>query len=71
MKKLVAIVAAMVLALSAFAMAETVAFNDPAAVRPESIEYPVQGLSWNATTEIYTLSYTLSLHDALPIFLCN
>ena len=52
MKKLVAIVAAMVLALSAFAMAETVAFNDPAAVRPESIEYPVQGLSWNATTDV-------------------
>ena len=53
MKKLIAIAAAsMILTTPVIAMAEPVAFNDPAAQRPESIEYPVQGLSWNVTTDL-------------------
>ena len=53
MKKLMAIAAAtLLLTTSMTAMAEGVAFNDPAAERPESIEYPVEGLSWAATTDV-------------------
>ena len=52
MKKIIAITLALMLILASAALAEAVAFNDPAAVRPETIEYPVQGLSWNATTDV-------------------
>ena len=54
MKKLISIVLALAMLLSCCsALAETVAFNDPAAVKPESIgEYPVTGLSWSATTDV-------------------
>ncbi len=53
MKKLIAIaMATFMLQTPAAVMAEAVAFNDPAAVKPETIEYPVEGLSWNATTDI-------------------
>lgn len=53
MKKFVAMILALVMCmLTLGAMAESAAFNDPAAVRPESIEYPTTGLSWNATTEL-------------------
>ena len=54
MKKFVAMILALVMCTFTLgALAEsTVAFNDPAAVRPESIEYPTSGLSWNATTEL-------------------
>lgn len=53
MKKLLVLALVLMLALGqSIAMAETVAFNDPAAVRPETIDYPVQGLSWNVTTDI-------------------
>src|SRR5210317_951156 len=34
----------------------------------EPVLYSVFFFNDTATTEIYTLSYTLSLHDALPIF---
>lgn len=53
MKKMITFaLASMMLMTSVTAMAETVAFNDPAAVRPETIEYPAEGLSWNVTSDI-------------------
>ena len=54
MKKFLAAVLVLVLTLScgAMAFADGVAFNDPDAVRPESIEYLTTGLSWNATTDV-------------------
>lgn len=53
MKKIITMaLASMMLMTSATAMAESVAFNDPNAERPETIEYPVEGLSWSATTNV-------------------
>lgn len=53
MKKRIAIVTALMMLLTpATVMADTIAFNDPEAVRPESIEYPVEGLSWDVTTDV-------------------
>lgn len=53
MKKILSLCLTFLLLLcAASAGAQSVAFNDPAAVKPESIEYPVTGLSWNATTEV-------------------
>ena len=53
MKKMITVaLASMMLMTSVTAMADSVSFNDPNAERPESIEYPVQGLSWNATTDV-------------------
>lgn len=53
MKKLTAVVLALIMSLLTLgALADAVAFNDPAAVRPESIEYPTTGLSWSATTDL-------------------
>lgn len=64
MKKILSLCLALVMLLSCCsAMAETVAFNDPAAVKPESIgEYPVTGLSWSATTEVKANeTYTIAM----------
>lgn len=53
MKKIIAmILTCAMLTVPVSAMAETVAFNDPEAVRPETIEYPVEGLSWDVTTDV-------------------
>lgn len=63
MKKILAVCLALVLSLtSVAALAQSVAFNDPAAVRPESIEYPVSGLSWSAKTDMKANeSYTIAM----------
>lgn len=63
MKKFLTLCLALALLLSlTTAGAETVAFNDPAAVRPESVEYPVTGLSWSATTEVRAKeTYTIAM----------
>ena len=53
MKKILSLCLALVMLLSCCSALAEVAFNDPAAVKPETIgEYPVTGLSWSATTEV-------------------
>ena len=63
MKKLLAICLTLALLVcSAAALAEAVAYNDPAAVRPESIDYPATGLSWNVTTDLKANeNYTIAM----------
>ena len=64
MKKLLSLCLVLLLLLGCgtSALAETIAFNDPAAVKPESIEMPVTGLGWNATTEVKAKeNYTIAM----------
>ena len=62
MKKLFALCLTLMLLLGNVAMAQTVAFNDPAAVKPETVAYPVTGLSWAATTTVKAKEpYTIAM----------
>ena len=63
MKKILSLCLALVMLLSCCSALAEVAFNDPAAVKPETIgEYPVTGLSWSATTEVKANeTYTIAM----------
>lgn len=63
MRKILGIALVLMLLLgSVAALAQAVPFNDPAAVRPESIEYPVSGLSWAATSSVMANEkYTIAM----------